>query len=382
MKNRILSLVLAALMVLTMSVAVSALDAPAPGGDHIFNADRMMKFDDGTKFHNGIVNGGIINPGTGAPSTYAGLKFDIDTYKGEKCVKVELLEEKVTGFFDFNYYQWNAEAYNPSLDAPKYPWLRVRYAYNDAAADIDCMKFWASMDAPVLGTTIGAAFKIWDIANGNGEWMDTVVNLEDLIYEDGTAWAETTVRQFRIQMFEYNENPEAVCYIAGFGFFETEEAAKSYDFATGASAAPVTPPAQTEAKTEAPTEAKTEAPTEAKTEAPTEAKTEAAEEATEAVDATEATEEATEATEETADEEATTEEGAEEVTDEATEEATEEVEATEEATEEKTEKSEEATEKVEEPAEEGSNTGIIVGVVAAVVVVIALVAFLVSKKKK
>ena len=378
MKNRIFSLVLAVLMVLTMSVSISALDAPAPGGDHIFGADRMMQFDAGTRFHNGIVNGGIINPGTGAPSTYAGVKFDIDTYKGEKCVKVELLEEKVTGYFDFNYYQWNAEYYNPSLDSPKYPWLRVRYAYNDSAADIDCMKFYASKDSPVLGVTVGAGMKIFDIANGNGEWMDTVVNLEDIIYEDGTAWSETTIRQFRLYMFEYNENPEAVCYIAGFGFFETEEEAKSYDFASGASTAPVTPPAQTEAKTEAPTEAKTEAPTEAKTEAPTEEATEAVD----ATEATEATEEATEATEETADEEATTEEGAEEVTDEATEEATEEVEATEEATEEKTEKSEEATEKVEEPAEESSNTGIIVGVVAAVVVVIALVAFLVSKKKK
>ena len=251
MKNRIFSLVLAVLMVLAMSVSISALDAPAPGGDHIFNADRMMKFDDGTRFHNGIVNGGIINPGTGAPSTYAGVKFDIDTYKGEKCVKVELLEEKVTGYFDFNYYQWNAEYYNPSLDSPKYPWLRVRYAYNDSAADIDCMKFYASKDSPVLGVTVGAGMKIFDIANGNGEWMDTVVNLEDIIYEDGTAWSETTIRQFRLYMFEYNENPEAVCYIAGFGFFETEEEAKSYDFASGASAAPVTPPAQTEAPAEA-----------------------------------------------------------------------------------------------------------------------------------
>ncbi len=199
-------------------------------GDHIFDAERMMEFDAGSKFENGIVNGGIINPGTGAYSTYVGVKFDLDTYEGEKCVKVELLEEKLNGYLDFNYYLWNAESFKPALNAEKYQWLRIRYAYNDAASAVDSMRFYAYPATPELGTSLGAAFKIWDITNGNGEWMDTVIRLDDLIFEDGTTWSDNAIRQFRIQMFDNNENPDSECYIAGFGFFETEEEAKNYMF--------------------------------------------------------------------------------------------------------------------------------------------------------
>ncbi len=396
MTKKLLSVLLALTTLFTMALAVAAdeevLDAPIPDGSPLFEYERMIKVDE-------IVNGGVLSEKTGTYRTYAGIQFFPDEYKGEICVRVEPVDGKVTGYFDIGYYD-HMEAFGHSLDARKYSWLKVRYAYNDAAADIDCMKFWASKDAPVLGTTIGAAQKIWDIANGNGEWMETVVNVSDLIFEDGSVWDESTVRQIRLYMFEYNEDPEADCYIAGFGLFETEEEAKAYKFNQ-----PNQPEEVTEAPTEAVTEAPTEAPTEALTEAPTEALTEALTEAPTEAPSEDPTEEVTEAPTEALTEaktEAPTEavDAAEEATEETEEvdEATEEEEEADDATEIATEAATEApTEAVTEapadeaqdeapttepPAEEGGlGTGAIVGIIAAVVVVLALVAISLKKKK-
>ena len=38
----------------------------------------------------------------------------------------------------------------------------------------------------------------------------TITNTGSGFFADGTAWNETSIRQFRLQMFEHNENPEAV----------------------------------------------------------------------------------------------------------------------------------------------------------------------------
>ena len=368
-------------MLFTMALAVAAdeavgevLDAPIPDGSPLFEFERMITMDE-------IVNGGVFSEKYQKYRTYAGIQFFPDEYKGEKCVRVEPVEGKVTGYFDIGYYD-HTEAFGHSLDATKYSWLKVKYAYNDSAADIDCMKFWASKDAPVLGMTIGAAQKTWDIANGNGEWMETIVNVSDLIFEDGSAWDESTVRQIRLYMFEYNEVPEATCYIAGFGLFATEEEAEAYQF--NAPQQPQTE-ATTEAPTEAPTEAVTEAPTEAVTEAQTEAETET-EVVTEAETevATEALAEAeTEAPADATEAEIETEEETAEVTEEATVEETEEAteEATEVATEEKSEETEKPEEEIPTTGEEGGfNAGAAICIIAAVVV-IAVVAVVLKKKK-
>ncbi len=199
--------------------------------DHIFDADRMMQFDKDTRFENGITNGGIITPGTGTYSTFVGIKFDKTVYRGENCVKVELLDGQTTGFFDFNYYQWNADAKKPALDCSRYRYLKLRYSYGDNAANVSTMKFWASKETK-LGQTIGSAEKSFVIANNVDGWAEAVVRIDELVFADGTSWLENKLRQFRIYMFEGNTDPDAICYVAGFGFFETEEEAYGYDFKT------------------------------------------------------------------------------------------------------------------------------------------------------
>ena len=200
--------------------------------DRIFDAERIMQFDEGTRFENGIVNGGIINPGIGKYSTYAGIKFDKATHLGENAVKVELLEGKTTGFFDFNYYQWDATAKKPAIDGSRYSYMKIRFAYDNEDKGLSNMKFWASKETK-LGTTVGEAYKRFAIVNSEDGWSEAVVRIDSLTFGDGTSWSQSTVRQFRIYMFEGNTDPDAVCYVAGFGFFETEEEACGYDFKTG-----------------------------------------------------------------------------------------------------------------------------------------------------
>ncbi len=293
MKNKVLALVLVLAMILSaMSIIVSAegYDAPLPGGRVLFGVEEMMyPGDEGTKFHGAIVKPDVWNPIDGKYETYTGVKLEKTTYKGVDCVAVSLQDDVTTGYFDFSYYQWNATYYMPSLDASKYSWLTIKYAYNDAGSDMSYFKFHASKDVTPLGASVlKSAYKTWDIVNGKGEWQTTTVYLGDMIFEDGTLWDENTVRQWRIHMFEGNTNPDAVCYIAGFGFFETEEAAKAWDYkTTGATdssaddeaakaAAEAAAKAEAEAKAKAEAEAKAAAEAAAKAEAEAKAKAEAA----------------------------------------------------------------------------------------------------------
>ncbi len=299
MKNKVLALVLVLAMILSaMSIIVSAegYDAPLPGGRVLFGVEEMMyPGDEGTKFHGAIVKPDVWNPIDGKYETYTGVKLEKTTYKGVDCVAVSLQDDVTTGYFDFSYYQWNATYYMPSLDASKYSWLTIKYAYNDAGSDMSYFKFHASKDVTPLGASVlKSAYKTWDIVNGKGEWQTTTVYLGDMIFEDGTLWDENTVRQWRIHMFEGNTNPDAVCYIAGFGFFETEEAAKAWDYkttgATDSSADDEAAKAAAEAAAKAEAEAKAKAEAAAKAEAEAKAAAEAAAKA----DATEAEKKAAE----------------------------------------------------------------------------------------
>ena len=227
--------IIAALLIYAFAVCIFfATDVSAEGEvDHIFDAERIMQFDEGTRFENGIVNGGIINPGLGKRSTYQGIKFERTEHLGEECVKVELLDGHYTGYFDFNYYQWDAKAKKPALDASKYSYLKIRYSYPNEYESIYSMKLWASKET-ALGRTIGGGEKSFGIVNKVDGWSEAIVRVDGLTFGDGTLWLESTIRQFRIHMFEGNTNPDAVCYIAGMGFFETKEQAEAYDFKTGA----------------------------------------------------------------------------------------------------------------------------------------------------
>ena len=233
--KKALTLTLVLVMIISaMSVAVSAqgYDAPTTGGKTIFLVEDMMyEGDPGTQGHGAIIKPTMTALKSGKPLTYAGLDIVQDKYKGLDCVKVTPIDGKVTGYFDFNYYQWDSEFYMPSLDCSQYKWLKIKYAYNEKAK-MDYMMFFASKDVTPLGVNdlLTNGYTTWDIANGNGEWMETIVNLDDIIFEDGTTWSESTVRQFRIHLFEGNDDPDAVCYIAGFGFVKTEEEAKAWDY--------------------------------------------------------------------------------------------------------------------------------------------------------
>ncbi len=231
MKRKLTLTVLFVFLFALVSTAISVSAKPIYG-DHIFDSERMMQFDEGTRFENGIVNGGIINPGLGTYSTYSGVKFDKETYCGERAVKVELLDGNTTGYLDFNYYQWDADAKKPALDASSYPYFKIRYASKGGSGNVTNFKFWASKETE-LGKTIGEAALLFDAHDNVRAWTEIIISLEDLVFGDGTTWAENTVRQFRIYPFEGNTDPNAYCYIAGFGFFTTLEEALSYSFETG-----------------------------------------------------------------------------------------------------------------------------------------------------
>lgn len=236
MKNRIISFVLTIIMIasaFSLLVNADSYSSPTPGGQHIFGVDEIMyPGHPGTKYHNAFIHPDVWNPIDGWYEHWTHAYFDETTYKGVDCVKVSI-DPASPGIplLDFNYYQWNASGYEPSLDATKYEWLKIEYAYG-GGADMDYMKFFASKDVKPLGASnLKSAFKTWDIANGNGEWKETVVYLGDMIFEDGTSWDENTIRQFRLHFFEdlnVNQNPGACIYIAGFGFFETEAEAEAW----------------------------------------------------------------------------------------------------------------------------------------------------------
>ena len=399
MKNKVLAFVLVLTMIIaSASVVASAVgyDAPLPGGRTQWSADDIMyPGDEGTKFHGAFVQPDVWNPIDGKYEHWTGVVFEKTTYKGVDCVKVSIDPEGTTlvPMMDFNYYQWNAEYYMPSLDASKYSWLKIKYAYNDAADAMSYIKFHASKDVTPLGASVlKSAYKTFDIVNGGGEWQEVVVNLSDMIFEDGTAWNENTIRQFRLQMFEGNENPDAVCYIAGFGFFETEDAAKAWNYTTTGVSAPADTSAEdaaakaaeeAAAKAAAEAAAKAEAEKKAAEEAAAKAAADAAEKAAAAEAAAKAAEEAAKAAEaEDASEEAKA--AAEEAA-----KAAEEAAAAAEAAKAESEAADAAAKAAEDTANaaaEAASTTTAAQtsdytVIAVIAAVIALAAFAVSKKR-
>ncbi|MBQ7821846.1 MAG: InlB B-repeat-containing protein [Clostridia bacterium] len=203
--------------------------SPLGGGNTYFGIDEMMyPGDHGTQFQNAIAKPGIWSPASGQYETFFGINMEESAYGNIKCVKVSLLDGYKTGYFDFNYYQHNCGYFMPSLDASQYKYLKIIYAYNNAASNVNYMKFWASKDVNA-GEPLMSAYKTFKISNGYGQWQSQVVKLDSMTFQDGTKWADNTVRQFRIQMFEGNTNPDAAFYVAGFAFFKTEEEANAWD---------------------------------------------------------------------------------------------------------------------------------------------------------
>ena len=235
-KKKILSLLLTLLMITSViPVAVGAVGyaEPIAGGRTTWDAyDIMYPGDAGTMFHGAFTQPTVWNPIGGRYEHWTGVYFERTTYQDVECVEVSIDPDGNTlnPIMDYNYYQWDSEYYMPSLDATKNSWLKIKYAYNDAASEIDQIKFYASKDSALGETPLKKAEKTFDIVNGNGEWQEVIVDLSDIVFDDGTTWGENTIRQFRLHMFEGNNNPDAVCYIAGFGFFESEEAAEAWDY--------------------------------------------------------------------------------------------------------------------------------------------------------
>ena len=299
MKNKILAFVIVlAMMLTTASVIASAAgyDVPTPSGRNLFNADAIMyPGDEGTKYHGAFVQPTTWNPIDGCYEHWTHTFFEATNYKGVDCVKISIdPEDPGVPVLDFNYYQWNATYYMPSLDAAKYSWLKIKYAYGEGT-DMNYIKFHASKDVTPLGASVlKSAYKTWDIVNGAGEWQETVVYLGDMIFEDGTLWGENSIRQYRFHMFEGLDaaaNPDACVYIAGYGFFETEEEAKAWDSITGGGVGDTDntdAAAEAAAKAEAEAKAKAEAEAKAKAEAEAKAAEEAAKKAAEEKAAAEA----------------------------------------------------------------------------------------------
>ncbi len=215
----------------TQAYVPAQYNKPTPGGKVLFSVEDMMyEGDPGTQFHNAFAKPDVINPNTGKYETFFGVDMEKTTYLGRKCIKVSLLDNYTQGFLDFNYYQWDADYYNPSLDARKYNYLVVNYSYQNSSYAPKYMQFYASKDVTPLRTNnLQTATKNEALNFKSGEWNQVIFDLSNIKFTDGTKWNNNTVRQWRIYPFVGNDNPNARIYISSIGFFETEEAAKSWD---------------------------------------------------------------------------------------------------------------------------------------------------------
>ena len=213
-------------------------DKPLTGGNAVFGIDEMMYPGDiGTQYHNAIAKSSVWSPASGQYERFFGIDMEETVYGGVECVKVSLIENFASGYFDFNYYQHNCGYYMPSLDCSKYKYLKIIYAYNNAASNVDYMKFWASKDVYPQNSPLKSAYKTFKINNGYGQWQSALIDISTLRFQDSKTWGESTVRQFRLHMFEGNQNPDAEFYIAGFAFFESEEEASKWNLTEGKFAA-------------------------------------------------------------------------------------------------------------------------------------------------
>lgn len=205
--------------------------APTPGGKALFSVDDMMyEGDPGTQFHNAFAKSDIVNPLTGKYEKYFGIDMERTTYLDRDCVKISLLDGYTQGYLDFNYYQWNADHYNPSLDGSKYRYLVVNYTYRKSEYAPKYIQFYASKDmVPLSVSDLKTATINEKLDYKSGEWNQAIFDLKDLQFSDGTKWQNNTIRQWRIYPFMGNDDPNARMYISSIGFFETEEEARGWD---------------------------------------------------------------------------------------------------------------------------------------------------------
>lgn len=143
--------------------------------------------------------------------------------------------EKSAYFMDYNYYQWNNDKYYPSLVCGNYPVIAYRVMYNQPAADAmnaaKKLTFWASSDSPKLGATRSTG--TLDVADANtykaDTWYTVTIDLSKFTFSDGAAWANETIRQYRLYPFGTAKlTADCRAHLEWVGFFADLNEAKDY----------------------------------------------------------------------------------------------------------------------------------------------------------
>ena len=233
MKKYVSIVLLVVLILSNMITVINASNIPTGRGKKIFNVeDIMYPGDEGTLFHNAFTQPTVMTP-SGTYEHWSGVYFTETSYKGIECVAVSIDPESDTlsPVMDFNYYQWDSEYYNPSLDGGTGGWIKIMYAYNEAGLDCGNISFWASKEVtPIATANLKSGKRTFAFSGGSTEWQIDVFKLDGIMFEDGSRWEENRIRQFRLYMFNGNKNKDAVCYIGGIGFFESEAEAYKHSF--------------------------------------------------------------------------------------------------------------------------------------------------------
>lgn len=241
--KKILSTMLAAAMVMTAAVSVSAItmsETPITGGTTLFTQAEMMYTGEpeaASSWSNAFCN-----------EEWTGAQWTAETVDGVDCIKIVPVEGREQCFLDFNYYQWNNDMYYPSLDCSEYSFIKIRYMLNDAgAAALGVGHFWASEDAAELSTTEDDSHLDFTMPDATpNEWQEVIVDLSDMVFGDN-LWGDTTIRQFRVYPFGWSmPGTDAACYIEYIAFFATKEEAEAFSLNA--------PVEETPAETEAPAE--------------------------------------------------------------------------------------------------------------------------------
>lgn len=223
--KKALSILLTTATILSAAISVSAItmsDTPITGGATYWGQEEMMYTGEpaaASNWSNAFCN-----------EDWTGALWEEEWVGDVPCVKVVGVEGSSTCFMDFNYYQWNNDKYYPSLDGSEYSFIKIRYMLNDAGAkDLGTGKFWASEDAQELSTTEDAAQITFDMPSAKAnEWQEVIVDLSSMQFGD-KAWADTTIRQFRVYPFgDTVPSADAVCYIEYIALFATEAEAKAF----------------------------------------------------------------------------------------------------------------------------------------------------------
>ena len=218
--RKIMSAMLACVMIFAMASSVSAAAEPVAGGKTVFTAADFKLDYDSVK-------------GNGAFKAY---RIDMSVVKldGKEVVKMTAMNETAQPLIDFSYYQYNNSEYLPALKTTDYPILMIRYKRE--APTKGTFAFWkATEDA--LGK--GGANATCSFDAGKTEWDTAII---DLSKQASLKWNEKSIRQFRLYPWGQaaaNTFAGETIYIEYFGFFKTEAEAQAYVTAAAAAPKPV-----------------------------------------------------------------------------------------------------------------------------------------------